>query len=203
MLSVRVNLTLLYLCFKRGGADEEDRQRADKQSHCASHADLRFLAQIFFAEDAFELFRAPEHEERHEDDKHNHRANGDAENLIEGQATKVACIVVPVVKILFGFAEEECADESAEHEEHAVNFACRCGCQRGGGAEAADDKADAHDESAENAGPDIGGVDPDLAEIEDAKSHRAEEQNHGGDDRGEHDLEHGQFGEVELRGEFS
>ncbi len=38
---------------------------------CAGNAQLRFLAQILFAEDAFELFGAPEHEERHQDnDQH-------------------------------------------------------------------------------------------------------------------------------------
>ena len=117
-------LDLVIFIFKRGGADEEDCQRASKQSHCASHADLRFLAQIFFAEDAFQLFGAPEHEERHEDDEHNHCAKGNSENLVEGHASKVARVVVPVVKKWFGFAEEERADKSAEHEEHAVNFAC-------------------------------------------------------------------------------
>src|SRR5512138_3611721 len=107
------------------------------------------------------------------------------ENLVEGQSPVVARIVVPVVEVLFGFAEEERADKSAEHEEHAIDLTRRGGCQRGGGAEAADDKTDAHNESAQDARPDISGVDPDLAEVEDAESHRAEEQDHRRNDGGE------------------
>ena len=178
---------------------KQNRQRANKQNHCASHADLRFLAQIFFAEDAFQLLGAPEHEERHEDDEHDHRADGDAEDLVESQTPEsnlrccTSCQNISSVS-----PKRNAPTKSAEHEEHAVDLACGSRCQRSGGAEPADDKANAHDESADDARGKIGWVDPDLAEIEDAESDRGEEQNHGGDDGGEHDLEHGQFGEVEL-----
>ena len=47
----------------------------------------------------------------------------------------------------------EAADEAAKHKEHTVDLAGRGGCQGGGRAEAADDEANAHDESAQDTGP--------------------------------------------------
>ena len=196
-------LDLGVFLFHRGGADQHHADGGGEQNACAHHADFRFLAQILLAENAFELLRAPKHEERHHDDQHNHHADRDAEDLVEGQASVVARVVVPVGEERFGLGEERRAEETAEHEEHSVDLACGCGRKRGGGAEPADDEADAHDEFAEDARPDVGGVDPDLAEIEDAESDSAEGQDHRGDDGGEHDLEHGQLGEVELRGELA
>src|SRR5215208_1941915 len=101
------------------------------------------------------------------------------ENLIEGEATIVARVGIPVVEVFLCFAEEERAEKASEHKEHAVDFSGRSRCQGCSRAEATNDETDAHDEPTENTGRQIGRIHPDLIEVEDAKTYRAESQHHG------------------------
>lgn len=79
-----------------------------------------------------------------------------------------------VFVIADGFAEEEDAEESAEGEEDAIEFEDGGGDEGGAGAEAADDEANTHDETADDAGPKVGGVDPDEVVVEEAEAGGAE-----------------------------
>ena len=72
------------------------------------------------------------------------------ENLIECQSAIITGIVIPVVKILFRFAEQEGTKESAQHEENSIYFACRGRSQRRCWAKPTDDEANAHDQSAKD-----------------------------------------------------
>ncbi len=67
----------------------------------------------------------------------------------------------------------------------------------------ANDEADAHDQTTDHTGGQIGRIDPDLPKIDHAESDRAEQQNHGHGNGGEHHLEYGQFPKIELTGELS
>ena len=115
--------------FERRRTNENNSKREHKQGTRSRDAQFWFLGQILLAEDALKLFRAPEHKERHQDDEKDNNSHRQMENLIESQATIIACVGVPVVKIFFGFAEEECAEEATEDKEHAIHFAGGRGCQ--------------------------------------------------------------------------
>ena len=66
-------------------------------------------------------------------------------------------------------AEQVDAEERAGDEQDPVDLEGRGGDERGAGAEPADDEADAHDEAADDPGPEVGRVHPHAAHVEQAE----------------------------------
>ena len=140
---------------------------------------------------------APEHEQGHEHHQQHDHARGQPQPIGNGEASQVGT-VPELLKAADGFAKEENAKQRAQGEEDTVQFERGGGNQRCAGAEAANDEAKAHDQAADNAGPEVGGVDPDQVVVQPAKASRQEDKDHSHDNGGEHDLKHRLVFEIEL-----
>ena len=180
-------------------ADEDHGQCSHHQQRRAGIAGLRLFGQVALAKDVLQLLAAPEHEQRHQHHQQHHHAVGQVQPIHQREAAHVPGGLPPAVVQADGFAEHEDAEEPAQHEEQPVQLAGHHPHQRGAGAEAADDEADAHDQPAQDARPQVGGVDPHLVVVQQPQANRKEDQYHRHHNGGEHHLEHGQFFEVELR----
>ena len=187
---------------QRDGRDRHAAGNSDaSQDSCPRRKRLRLLSRT--GEDPLHHLGKPERADGHQHHAEHDHAGIDAQPIEQRQPARIARMIEESPEGRRSLAEDEQAEQHAGGIDHAVQLERGDGHQRRARAVAADDEADAEDESAQHARPEVGRRHPDAGEIDQSQGRGEEDQQHRGDDGREHDLQHAHVVEIELGGQVA